>query len=51
MPEKAIIMGEKKIVNEILAHISTIDFTHSYQNETVSLFETTIRYLGGKSSN
>ena len=40
-------MGEKKIVNQILGHIATIDFSTSYQNESVSLFETTIRYMGG----
>lgn len=35
------------IVNEIVNHITTIDWSKSYQDESVSLFETTIRYLGG----
>ena len=40
-------MGIPEIVDEILAFIPTIDWSVSYQNEQVSLFETTIRYLGG----
>ena len=35
------------IVNEILDHIPTIDWSVSYDDELVSLFETTIRYIGG----
>ena len=35
------------IVNQIIAHVPNIDFSKSYNDETVSLFETTIRYLGG----
>lgn len=38
-------MGEAKIVNEILDYIPTIDYSQT--DQTVSLFETTIRYLGG----
>lgn len=38
-------MGEKKTVNQILEHIPTINWSKS--NDKVSLFETTIRYLGG----
>lgn len=38
-------MGEEKIVHEILAHIPTINW--SMTSSSVSLFETTIRYLGG----
>jgi mannosyl-oligosaccharide alpha-1,2-mannosidase len=34
-------------VNDILKHIRTVDFTKSRTKQTVSLFETTIRYLGG----
>lgn len=41
----ALVMGQKDIVNQILDHIATIDYTKT--NTTVSLFETTIRYLGG----
>jgi mannosyl-oligosaccharide alpha-1,2-mannosidase len=41
----ALIMGEKKTVNEILDHIPTINW--AVTDDTVSLFETTIRYLGG----
>jgi len=33
------------IVNEILEYVPTIDWSVSYQDTTVSLFETTIRYL------
>ncbi|KAF2712937.1 glycoside hydrolase family 47 protein [Pleomassaria siparia CBS 279.74] len=40
----ALVMGQKDIVNEILRHIATISWT---SNDEVSLFETTIRYLGG----
>jgi len=35
------------IVNEILDYIPTIDFSHSYEDEIISLFETNIRYIGG----
>lgn len=38
-------MGQTDIVDIIIGHIATIDF--SYTNETCSLFETTIRYLAG----
>lgn len=41
----AIIMGNAYIVNQILDFIPTIDFSETHQS--VSLFETTIRYLGG----
>jgi mannosyl-oligosaccharide alpha-1,2-mannosidase len=40
-------MGEKEIGNQILDHIPTIDWSISADDEVVSLFETTIRYLGG----
>ena len=40
-------MGLDTIVYEILNFIPTIDFSTSYENESVSLFETTIRYIGG----
>lgn len=43
----AIVMEIPDIVNEIINYIPTIDFSKSYQDESVSLFETTIRYLGG----
>ena len=35
------------IVNEIVNYVPTIDFSVSKDDEVVSLFETTIRYLGG----
>ena len=38
-------MGQKDIVNQVLEHVPTIDFSKT--NTSVSLFETTIRYLGG----
>ncbi|KAF1925525.1 glycoside hydrolase family 47 protein [Didymella exigua CBS 183.55] len=41
----ALVMGQKDIVNQIIAYIPTIDW--SVTSSTVSLFETTIRYLGG----
>jgi mannosyl-oligosaccharide alpha-1,2-mannosidase len=41
----AIVMRQPKIVNEILGHIAKVDFTKTATE--VSLFETTIRYLGG----
>lgn len=34
-------------VNDILNHIRSVDFRKSRTKQTVSLFETTIRYLGG----
>lgn len=43
----AIIMNLADPVNDIMKHISTVDFTKSRTKQTVSLFETTIRYLGG----
>ncbi|KJX95575.1 mannosyl-oligosaccharide alpha-1,2-mannosidase like protein [Zymoseptoria brevis] len=43
----ALIMGEKDIVHQILEHIPAIDWNVSADDEVVSLFETTIRYLGG----
>lgn len=43
----AIIMNLADPVNDILKHIRTVDFTKSRTKQTVSLFETTIRYLGG----
>lgn len=38
-------MKDKDVVNQILEHIPTIDYTTT--STEVSLFETTIRYLGG----
>ncbi|KAL1301883.1 hypothetical protein AAFC00_006063 [Neodothiora populina] len=43
----AILMQNGTIVDEILAHIPEVDFGVSYHDEIVSVFETTIRYLGG----
>ncbi|KAL4895738.1 putative mannosyl-oligosaccharide alpha-1,2-mannosidase 1B [Aspergillus ambiguus] len=41
----AIIMGNATIVNQILDHVTRVDYSKT--NDTVSLFETTIRYLAG----
>lgn len=38
-------MQNREIVNQILEYIPTIDYTTT--STEVSLFETTIRYLGG----
>ncbi|TID23753.1 gb [Venturia nashicola] len=43
----AIMMNLADPVNDILKHIRTVDFSKSRTKQTVSLFETTIRYLGG----
>ncbi|KAK4494949.1 hypothetical protein PRZ48_014305 [Zasmidium cellare] len=47
--DTAIIMEQKDIVDDILQFIPTVDFTknNSPGPTTTSLFETTIRYLGG----
>lgn len=41
----ALIMGKTDVVKQILDFIPTIDYTQTATE--VSLFETTIRYLGG----
>lgn len=41
----ALVMGQKDIVNQIISYIPKIDYTKT--DTEVSLFETTIRYLGG----
>lgn len=38
-------MQQKDIVNQIISYIPTINFSNT--STEVSLFETTIRYLGG----
>ncbi|TAQ90317.1 hypothetical protein B7494_g1391 [Chlorociboria aeruginascens] len=44
----AIIMKDSDRVNIILEYIATIDFNHALSTDDgISLFETTIRYLGG----
>lgn len=43
----ALVMGQSDIVRQITDFIPTIDYSMSIPNESVSLFETTIRYLGG----
>jgi mannosyl-oligosaccharide alpha-1,2-mannosidase len=43
----AIVMQNKEITNIILDYIPTIDFGKPVPGSQVSLFETTIRYLGG----
>lgn len=41
----AVIMELPDVVDQILDHLATVDFTNT--TTSVSLFETTIRYLGG----
>lgn len=44
----AIIMGETQTVEEILDFVPSIDFTTTKKvNESISVFESNIRYLGG----
>ena len=44
----ALIMKNEKVVNQIVEYIPTINFARTAPGqESVSLFETTIRYLGG----
>jgi len=43
----AILMEMPDVVLAQLNHIATIDFSHTKTTDDVSLFETTIRYLGG----
>ena len=41
-------MGNEEVVNQIVEYIPTINFDRtSPGQESVSVFETTIRYLGG----
>lgn len=40
-------MGKTEIVAQILDYVPEIDFSVSYDDTVVSVFETTIRYLGG----
>ncbi|KAG6885423.1 hypothetical protein C0993_001939 [Termitomyces sp. T159_Od127] len=41
------IMGLNDSFKEAVAHVSSVDFSTSHTDDTVSVFETTIRYLGG----
>ncbi|OTA59704.1 glycoside hydrolase family 47 protein [Hypoxylon sp. EC38] len=44
----ALVMGNQDVINQIVEHIGSINFNAtSPDSENVSLFETTIRYLGG----
>lgn len=43
----ALVMEIPEIVSEIVSYVPKIDWSVSYENETVSLFETSIRYLAG----
>lgn len=43
----AVVMRNAEVVNEILDYIPTINFRNTTVTSTISLFETTIRYLGG----
>ncbi|ORY61367.1 glycoside hydrolase family 47 protein [Pseudomassariella vexata] len=44
----ALIMGDKKVIDQIVDYIPTINFNKTNDDSVpVSLFETTIRYLGG----
>ncbi|TBU25617.1 glycoside hydrolase family 47 protein [Dichomitus squalens] len=41
------IMGETEIFEEAVNHTATVDFTIDHSNSTASVFESTIRYVGG----
>ena len=44
----ALILGDADTVNEILEFVPTVDFTTTKKfNDSVSVFESNIRYLGG----
>ncbi len=43
----ALVMEIPSIVNQIVCYIPTIDWSASATSDSVSLFETTIRYMGG----
>ncbi|EME41689.1 glycoside hydrolase family 47 protein [Dothistroma septosporum NZE10] len=43
----ALVMENSEIVNQIVNYVPCIDWSVSKDDEAVSLFETTIRYLGG----
>ncbi|KAI1380521.1 glycoside hydrolase family 47 protein [Hypoxylon crocopeplum] len=44
----ALVMGNQDVITQIVDHIQTINFNATVPgSESVSLFETTIRYLGG----
>lgn len=40
-------MGNTEVVSQILDFVPEIDFSVSFNDTVVSVFETTIRYLGG----
>lgn len=40
-------MDKKEVVRQILDYVPEIDFSVSFNDTAVSVFETTIRYLGG----
>lgn len=41
----ALVMGNTEVIHQILEFVPSIDFTNT--STEISLFETTIRYLGG----
>ncbi|KIY74351.1 glycoside hydrolase family 47 protein [Cylindrobasidium torrendii FP15055 ss-10] len=41
------VMGLNDLLDEAVEYVGTIDFTRSKTNDTVSVFETTIRFIGG----
>jgi mannosyl-oligosaccharide alpha-1,2-mannosidase len=43
----ALVMRNKDVVDKIMDYVPKIDWSVSYEDSRVSLFETTIRYLGG----
>ena len=43
----ALVMGNAEIVKQILAYVPDIDWSVSADDQPVSLFETTIRYVAG----
>ncbi|KAI1787578.1 glycoside hydrolase family 47 protein [Ganoderma leucocontextum] len=44
------IMGETDIFEEAVNYTATVDFTHDHSGSATSVFESTIRYLGGMMS-
>lgn len=46
--DTAVVMGHTRIVHKMLDHIEKIDFsTTAKPDDSISLFESNIRYLGG----
>ncbi|KAM5533998.1 hypothetical protein V8D89_012318 [Ganoderma adspersum] len=41
------VMDETEIFEQSVNHVATVDFTHDHSGSTASVFESTIRYVGG----